>query len=95
MRQTIILKTDNKELESILISKNSADLFLTNAIRWICMFARDHKVRFYIKYIHTKVNKIPDALSRFNKEEALKEVEATKFTPRWCKNVVFPLIDVW
>ena len=95
VKQTILLRTDNKAVESMLISKNSADLFLADAIRWICMFARDHKIRSYKKFIHTNVNKMPDALSRFNKEGALREVKKTKFTPRWCRNRVFSLIDIW
>ena len=65
------------EVEAVLKSKNSADLFLADAIRWICMFAKNNKIRFYIKYIHAKVNKIPDELSRFNKEEAWREAEIT------------------
>ena len=91
----MLLRTDNKEVEAVLISKNSADLFMADAIRWICMFARNLRIRFYIKYIYTKANKILDALSRFNKEEALKEAKRLKFSPSWCKNVEFPRIDIW
>ena len=94
-KQIILLRIDNEKVESMLITKHSADLVLADAIRWICMFARDSKIRFYIKYIHTKVNKIPDALNRFNKEEALREVKKTRFSPSWCREVKFPWINIW
>jgi len=70
----ILLRCDNKMVNAIIMNKNSKDLFLAQAIRWLCMFAVKKKVRFYIQYIWTKNNVIADALSRFDEEAALKEV---------------------
>ena len=68
--QRTLIRCDNKTVESVLISKNSADLFLMQGVRWICMFAVIRKIRFFIKYIWTKNNVIADALSRFDPKEA-------------------------
>jgi len=92
----ILLRTDNKTVESVLKSKNSADLHLAEAIRWICMFAFEREIRFYVLYINTKVNKMPDALSRFDIVKAIQLIKESKGAKAMRKEVVkFPEINVW
>ena len=95
-RNVILLRTDNKQVEAALINKYSNDLFLADGVRWICMFAWKTETRFYVKYIHTKVNKIPDALSRYDRAKAQSLTEdETPFDPIWCREVTFPNFNIW
>ena len=60
------------------------------------MFAWDNELRFYINYVHTKVNKIPDALSRFEKKKAEEYTSSlTKYQPQWVSQIQYPDIDIW
>ena len=94
--QRILIRCDNKIVESVLKSKNSADLFLMQGVRWICMFAVRRKLRFFIKYIWTKNNVIADALSRFDPKEAEQYVtDKTQYKINWVKNVCFPDINIY
>ena len=94
--ETILLRTDNKTVEGVLKNKSSADMFLADAIRWINMFAWENELRFYINYVHTKVNKIPDALSRFEKKKAEDYTASlTKYHPKWVNQVQYPDVDIW
>ena len=60
--QIILVRADDEEAESVLIGKTSADLFLEDEMRWVCVFARDCRMRFRVKRVPTKVNEMPDAL---------------------------------
>ena len=62
----LLLRTDNKHVEGVMISKISADLFLQSVIRWVSMFVYKKRLRTYIKYVNTKCYGPADALSRFN-----------------------------
>ena len=91
----ILLRTDNKFVESVLKSKNSADLFLSDGVRWICMFAMEKEIRFYVTYINTKVNIVADALSRFDPKTATDEVVRRGRTPEIYRNIEYPEINKW
>ena len=92
----ILLRTDNKTVEAVLKNKNTADMFLADAVRWVCMFAKERNIRFYIKYVWTKENKIPDALSRYDLSKTIELTKkVTNQQPRICRNVIFPDINIW
>ena len=91
----IMLWTDNKTVEAILKTKSPEDLFLQSGIRWVCMFAVETNTRFYINYINTKSNKLPDALSRFNKAD-VKRINIKQQKQRTYKsNIKYPNINKW
>ena len=74
-----MLRTDNRTVEAVLKNKNTADMFLADAMRWICMLAHKKRIRFYIKYIWTKENKLHDALSSFDAKKAIEEARKLDF----------------
>ena len=95
-KQRILIRCDNKIVESVLISKNTADLFLMQGVRWIYMFTVIRKIRFFIKYIWTKNNVIADALSRFDPTEAEEYVaNKTDYKINWIRNVCFSDINIY
>ncbi len=67
----IHLKCDNQVCEGIFANKNSDDLFIMDCVRWLVMFAVDHRIRFYISYCLTLEN-ISDPLSRFDIPKFIK-----------------------
>ena len=61
----ILIRTDNKTVESVFIGKNNSDLFHQDGLRWSLMFAKNNDWLLWISYINTHINTYADLLSRF------------------------------
>ncbi len=94
------LVTDNKHVEGVIKNKNSTDEFLQSCLRWTCMYAVDKYITIHIDYIKSKLNKIPDAASRFDYRTLISNAERVCMVNDWAledwsDRAEIPDVHVW
>eukprot|EP01083_Nonionella_stella_P151173 482705_1 len=60
-----VIRTDNNETFWVLRRKTTKDLFQEDCLRWFVMYCAEKRLKTFGHRIHTKVNGLADALSRF------------------------------